>query len=418
MEFIRVLENPRKCMQRMGFLKWLVFDCSKSATSSLAKLGNNLISAISQKVTVPLTSELIIYIKSALTSPAHRQIFDKVKQHETQGGLENISVELQDAYLSSGNLPSRRGRLAKDEWFEYPSFAIGLGLVKKGTYSLSVRGLSFINIVPKEELQAFKQYNPDFNPLKVSIAQKLLLLFSIIENDGELLRYLYQQLLTNESVFPDIEASEFLPGILAEIIKEARSRVRSGDDLRRIGRIEKTIERFKNVQGKASTGGGGVRHETIAVRLEPFVDLGLLSKPDPFAYRYQVTDSTKTFFEPLINAESIDNFLLHSFFDTARKAFNLNAEHRTDRATILHPIKKAYDVLKSPLGYVPILEVCLSAVIYSITESGCYFEITEATDTLKSLQKERPELVRFNVDRWGALTFVKFNGDITKAMRV
>jgi len=412
MEFIRVLENPRKCMQRMGFLKWLVFDCSKSATSTLAKLGNNLVSTISQRVTVPITSELIMYIKSALSSPVHRQVSDKVKQQETQAGLDNISIELQDAYLSSGNLPSQRGRLAKDEWFEFPSFAVGLGLVKKGTYSLSVRGLSFINIVPQEELQAFKQYNPDFNPLKLSIAQKLLLLFSIIENDGELLRYLYQQILTNEGDFSDLAASEFLLDVLTKIIKEARLRVRSGDDLKRIGRIEKTIERLKRVQGKPPTGGGGVRHETIAVRLEPFVDLGLLAKPDPFAYRYQVIDATRTFFEPLINAESIDYFLHHSFFESASKAFNLNAEHRTGRETILPAIQKAYVILKSPLGYVPILEVCLLAGIYSIIESGYYFEIFEATDMLKALQKERPELVRFNVDRWGALTFVKFNRNI------
>jgi len=416
MEFISVLENPRKCMQRMGFLKWLVYDCYRSATSNLEKLGNNLISTISQKVIVPINSELILYIKSALTSPVHRQLFDKIKQYETQGGLENISVELQDAYLSNGNLPSRRGRLAKDEWFEYPSFAIGLGLIKKGTYSLSVRGLSFISIVNQEELQAFKHYKPNFNPLKISTGQKILLLFSIVENDGELLKYLYKQILTKDSVFSDIEASECLVEVFTEIIKKARSRVRSGDDLRRIGRIEQTIERLKRVKGKIPTGGGGVRHETIAVRLEPFVDLGLLSKPDPFAYRYQVTEATRTFFEPLINAESIDYFLHHSFFEAASKALNLNAEHRTDRETILPVIQKAYTILRSPLGYVPILEVTLLAGIHSIMESGYYFEISEATDMLKALQKERPELVRFNVDRWGNLTFVKFNGDITKAL--
>jgi len=64
------------------------------------------------------------------------------------------------------------------------------------------------------------------------------------------------------------------------------------------------------------------------------------------------------------------------------------------------------------LGYVPILYVCLLAGIYSIAGSAGYFEISQATDMLKALQKERPELVRFNVDRWGALTFVKFSGKV------
>ncbi|MEW6215927.1 MAG: hypothetical protein AB1478_12115, partial [Nitrospirota bacterium] len=137
-------------------------------------------------------------------------------------------------------------------------------------------------------------------------------------------------------------------------------------------------------------------------------------KPDPFAYRYQITNATKTFFELLIKSESIDYFLQHSFFDASNKAFVLNGKHMPGRETILPAIQKAYTILKSPLGYVPILEVTLLAGIYSITELGAYFEIFEAIDTLKSLQKEQPELVRFNVDRWGALTFVKFNGDILK----
>lgn len=414
MVFIRMIENPRKCMQRLGFLKWLIFDCSKSATSNLSTLGNNLIAVISQKVTVSLTNDLILYIKSALTSPVHREIFTKVKQQKNQEVLESINVELQDAYLSSINLPSRRGRLAKDEWFEYPSFAIGLALIKKGTYSLSVRGLSFLSLVPQEEIQALKQYKPEFNPLRISIAQKLLLVYSLVENDGQLLSYLYEQFLKKEVVFSDVEASERLPEILHKILKESRSRVRSGDDLQRTQRIKKTIERFKRVQGKPSTGGGGVRHETIAVRIEPFVDLGLLSKPDPFAYRYQITDATKTFFELLINSEGIDYFLHHSFFDTSNKAFALNGKHITDRETILPAIQKAYTVLRSPLGYAPILEVTLLAGIYSMTGAGTYFEISEALETLKSIQKEKPELVRFNVDRWGALTFVKFNSDLMK----
>ncbi|MEW6215143.1 MAG: hypothetical protein AB1478_08085, partial [Nitrospirota bacterium] len=219
MVFIRVIENPRKCMQRLGFLKWLVFDCSKRATSNLSTLGNNLIAAISQKVTVSLTNDLILYIKSALTSPVHREIFAKVKQQKNQEVLESINVELQDAYLSSVNLPSRRGRLAKDEWFEYPSFAIGLGLIKKGTYSLSVRGLSFLSLVPQEEIQAFKQYKPEFNPLRISITQEILLVYSLLENDGQLLSYLYEQLLKKEVVFSDVEASELLPEILHKILK-------------------------------------------------------------------------------------------------------------------------------------------------------------------------------------------------------
>jgi len=75
-------------------------------------------------------------------------------------------------------------------------------------------------------------------------------------------------------------------------------------------------------------------------------------------------------------------------------------------------LQKAYSILKSPVGYVPILELCLLAGIYSLIELGIYCEISEFIDVLKSLQKEKPRQVMFNVDRWGMLNFVKFNSDI------
>ncbi|HRD02024.1 MAG TPA: hypothetical protein PLP57_05190 [Candidatus Saccharicenans sp.] len=417
MEFIRAIENPRKCMQRLGFLKWLAFYCSKSATSNLSILGNNLISTVSKKILVPVTEELILYIKSALVSPVHRGIFAQVNQQKNEGDIKKtISVELQDAYLSSFDLPSRRGRLAKDEWFEYPSLAIGLALIKKGTYSLSVRGVSFLSLVIKEEIDAFKQYDKEFNPFKMSMKQKLLLLYCLVDNDGQMLKPLYKDIIKKDNTFSDIEASESLDEIFSGLLKESRPRVRSGDDIKRIQRIEKTIERLKTVKGKPSTGGGGVRHETIAVRLEPFVDLGLLLKPDPFAYRYRSTDATKSFFEPLICSDGIDVFLRNSFFSTVNSTYKLDAVHHTGRDIVLPAIQKAFITLKSPLGYAPILEVSLLAAINSITENRTFFELSECLEILKSIQKERPELVRFNVDRWGTLTFVKFNGDITKAI--
>jgi hypothetical protein len=229
------------------------------------------------------------------------------------------------------------------------------------------------------------------------------------------LKRLYEKLLQLCEPFSDWEAGDYLSDIYRLLAKESRSKARSGDDLLKIQKLLDTADKIQSWKGRAYKG-KGARDEAATIRLEPFVDLGLLSKPDPFAYRYQITDTTKTFFLPLMNSKSVEHFLWHSFFDASNKAFDLNAEHRVDRETILSVIQRTYTVLKSPLGYVPILEVALLAGIYSITEAGAYFEISESLDMLKSLQKERSELVRFNVDRWGALTFVKFNDDIMKAL--
>jgi len=419
MEFMRVLTNPDRCMQRLGFLKYLILKASQSATNNLATLGNELITGVSRKVYVILTPQLQNYVRIALTDAIYKNLrADLSKPLDENSERQVAQVELQDIYLADSSLQSRRGKLVKEDWRKYPYLAIDLGLLRKGTYSLLVRGQSFLSLVTEEERKAFGKQefsDVDVNPFQLTTEQRLLLLFSFIEKDGDVLSRLYSKLLPLSEPFTDREAGDYLPEIYRFISKESRKKARSGDDLLRIQKMLDTADKIEAWKGKPYSG-KGARELSITPRLEPFVDLGLLSKPDPYAYRYKVTDATKIFFEPLIKVESIDYFLHSSFFEVTSKAFNLNAEHRADREIILPAIQKAYVILKSPLGYVPILEVCLLAGIYSITESGRYFEISEATDTMKALQKEIPELVRFNVDRWGVLTFVKFNGDITKAM--
>lgn len=422
MEFIRVFTNPKRCMQRLGFLKPLVWRASQSATNNLSTLGKELIASVSQKVSITLSPHLEEYIKAVLTDPIYRNI-RTIASKPVEDTLDKpkVQIELQDLYLANSELPSRRGKLINDDWNKYPYLALNLGLLRKGTYSLLVRGQSFLSLVSDSEKKVFGKpggipFNEGSNPFQLTIPQRLLLLFSFIEGDGDVLKWLYEKLLPLSEPITDRETGGYLPEIYRAIIKEYRPKSRSGDDLLRIQRLLDTADKIERWTRAKPTGSKDILMQSVTPRLEPFVDLGLLSKPDPFAYRYKITDAIKTFFESLINSESIDHFLHYSFFKTANKAFNLNGENRPDRETILPAIQKAYTVLKSPLGYVPILEVALLAGIYSITESGSYFEISEVKDTLRFLQKEKPNLVRFNVDRWGALTFVKFNNDIMKVV--
>ena len=415
MVFIRMLENPRKCMQRIGFLKWLVQASSRTATSNISTLGECLITALSTKVSIRINPDLVKYVKTALRSRVHRGVYGKIRELEDGMTVQSLSLELQDGYLSASELPSRRGRLAKDEKQEYPSFALGLGLIRKGTYSLLVRGRSFLSLTPENEIAAFKEYDPESNPLRLSSQQKLLLAHCLIESDGHLLRGLYSSLMSQNGTFSDLEASGLLPGIFETILKKSKSRVRSGDDLKRIQRIEGTIKKLKEALRKPSIGGGGIRLETIAPRLEPFVDLGLLHKEDPFAYRYSTNTATDKFFRPLIESTSVDEYLSNRFFDAANEAMDLKGKKRADKTVVLPAIQRSYDTIKSPLGYAPIREVSLLAGIETLVDNGTYFELSESLEVLKTLQKENPNLVTFSVDRLGKLANVKFNDRIALA---
>lgn len=414
MGFIRAFINPRRSMQRVGFLKHLLWRASRSSTNSIVNLGNELITAVSQKVSVALKPQLQEYIKKTLTSSQYGNLRAAVVKAEAEMS-ENpkVKVEIQDVYLANPNIPSGRGRLVRDDWNRYAYLALDLGLLRKGTYSLMVRGQTLLSFVSEDEKNAFNisgdiPYEERPNPFFLTVQQKILLLFAFVEGDGDVLRRLYTKILGINEEFINKEYGDYLAGIYRTISKEYRSKARSGDDLQRVQRLVDTAAKIEAVKEKSAPGGKNPREHALAIRVEPFVDIGLLAKPDPFAYRYQITDATKTFFEPLINSEGIDHFLQHCFFKSSNKALALNGEHTIDRELMLSTIQKAYSILTNPLGYAPILEVCLLAGIYSITERGAYFEIAESIDILKALQKEKPELVRFNVDRWGTLTFVKF----------
>jgi hypothetical protein len=280
------------------------------------------------------------------------------------------------------------------------------------------RGRSFLSLVPDEESKAFDidiVNSPRItNPFFLSVAQKLLLLFSLVDADGDLLRPLYKILLSFADPLTAADAGNYLPDVYRMLAEEARNRVRSGDDSLRIQMILNNAEKIEAVKRNPNPGGKNPREHGITVRLEPFVDIGLLDKVDPFTYSYRVTNATKRFFEPLLESESVDDFLNSRFFTTANKSLNLNGEHTVASVTCLPMLQKAYNVLKSPVGYSPILELCLLAGIYSLVEAGNYLEISESIQILKSLQKDKPRLVTFNVDRWGMLNFVKFNDDLAK----
>jgi hypothetical protein len=423
MEFVRVFTNPQRCMQRLGFLKHLLWRASQSATNNLSTLGKDLVTAVTQRIAAVLTPELDEYISTASADSRHKSL-GRAAPRDRDGCTEQtrVEVEIQEFFLAHLDVPSRRGRLVKDDWRRYPHLAVNLGLLRKGTYSLLVRGQAFLGLVSDEEKKGFVRdasgvlATSASNPLRLTPQQKLILLYSLVRNDGDILRELFSRLLQINDSFTDWQAGDYLPDIYRKVAKESRHRVRSGDDLVKIQRLldsAANIERWKGKRYK----GKGARDEAATIRLEPLVDLGLLSKPDPFAYRYLATEATKIFLGLLTNSESIEEFLDHSFFAASSRALAFQGEHDTRRETILVPLQKAYNILRSPLGYVPILEVALLSGISSLTESGKYFEISEAMETLKSLQREAPEFVTFNVDRWGGLSVVKFKHDIAQVTK-
>jgi hypothetical protein len=406
MSFLRGFENTSRCMQRLGFVKYLVSRCARTATSSLDSLGKDLVGTVTRKVNAPLTPALYRYIKRRLTDRAYDDLKRRLK------GLsegEQVYIEIQDAYLASSSLPSRTGKLVYEDWRKFPYFLSSLGLMRKGTYSLLVMGHTLLRLVPPEEVAAFREYTPEVNPFLLANKQRLLFLFLFLERDGDVLQPLYARISELPQPFSDREAGDLLPPIFRSLVKRYQERARSADDTTRLQRLLDTAASIERWKGKPYTGMGARQH-AVTVRLEPFVDMGLLTKDDPFSYKYALSEVGEAFFARFAQAEDIGAFLESAFFRAVDSAFGFGARHADDDR-IFTRFYEGYEQLKSPWGYAPIKDVALLAGIRSLIEDGLYFEIEEAVSLLKALQRERPDVVVFNIDRMGNLVYVKFNDD-------
>ena len=394
-------------MQRLGFVKYTVYKCSLRDSSTLNGIGKGLLDTVTKKFSVSLNQSVKDYIQLRLTNRIYRDIREIVKKiGEGSESNNSVSLELQDIYLSSQNIPSKTGKLISDDRRKYPYFAISLGMVRKGTYSLLVRGKVLLEFTDKEEVESFNQPTNSINPFILTTDQKIIFLYSLLEGDGDVLNPLYAELTKKEDSFSDRDAGDYLPFIYHKIYKSFNSRVTTGvekDKLERLRRSADTIEKWK---GKPYTG-KGAREQSITPRLEPFVDLGFLKKQDPYKYEYRFSEQGGVFFDSFCVNEDVGKFLDDYFFLALNKSFKLEA-NPAKKHEIMEALFSAFNTIKSPLGYAPIKEIALFGAIRALVDKREYFEIGQATKLIMEYQKSHPYAARFQVDRSGAPVYVKF----------
>jgi len=405
MAYFRVLDSAKRPMQRLGYLKHLLNRCAALETSNVETLGHDLTEAVMRKVRTSVTPELADYVQRRLTDSVYRTLRNQVATWKRGGMLNDIYMDIQDLYLSDSRLPSRTGKLVSEDWRKYPYLGVHLGLIRAGTWSPFERGMALLQLTPKVELEAFREYKSDANPLFLSLGQRMLLLYCLLENDGDVLQPLYGQLVERD-VFSDRDAGDLLPEIFRALSQQFWNRGLPAEERDRLDRLLKIAESIGQWRGRPYSG-GGAREEAIKVRVEPFTDLGLLLKDDPYRYEYRLSPQGRAFFTALGPTTDIGTFLDTAFFQTWAAAFGpADACPATDdemRTALVH----AWNDIKSPLGYAPIVDVALLGGIYALTEQNVYFEIATARQFLRDWQKESPAAVRFSVDRMGNMAHVR-----------
>jgi len=407
-----IIENASRRMQRLGYLKLLIAQASKSSTSNLKVLGSNLISTVTRLISIYPTPELANYLRVTIPGQPDKSLLQQLEKSLSLTKPTDIKVQIQDIYLSSKNLPSQRGRLVPRDSTNYPRLGVSLGLLRKDSYTPLVRGQVLLHLLKPDEVSTFQEYSPDMNPMLLTQEQQFFFLYTIITSDKHLIIPLYHQLLDTKEEFADYEAGNLLPGIIRNIYGNFRQQVRSGADairLKKLLEMADVIERWKDREYK----GQGARDETITVRLEPLVDLGILTKDDPFSYRYRLSPIGRRLMTQLTKNDK-EQDIKRQFFTHIIDAYSLGLGKISDDAERLHFIYESYSRLKSPLGYAPINDVMLLGILLAIAAKRGSFEIEEGMQTARTIQQKHPNLVRFNVDRMGKLNFIKFEKEIVE----
>jgi len=403
---IRVLDAANRTMQRLGYLKPLCALVNETETSNLATLGKRFIDRVTKRVRIapPFDAETRDYVKCRLTDGTYRELRKAVL--EGANGSP-VYLELQDAYLADASLPSRTGKLVETGARRYPYLGTSMGLIKKGTYSALTRSLVLMAVTHKEELNAFVELDKKHNPLRISDSHALVFLYCLVDNDAAVVQPFFQRLVSLPGTsFDERVAGDLLPDIFRQIEKDQRNRAITAEERDRLTLLLKGAASIDKWKGKAYTG-GGARQESATVRLEPYCDLGFLTKPDRDRFEYRVTDRVRNWLSSWEQAGTTDAFLQERFF-SAFAAFRGWTVRQADDDQASDALVAAGGALKSSLGYSPITDVALLAGTRLLTQRRQVLELGRSTELLKALQKRDPTFLRFTVDRMGTLAYVKF----------
>lgn len=401
---IRVLDSANRTMQRLGYLKALAALVNENQTSNLETLGKRLISRVTRRVQLcpPFDEDLQEYAKTRLTDRLYSEMRRKIIDN-----AGTAAVELQDVYLADRTLPSSTGKLVQANWRRYPYLGTSLDLVKKGTYSALTRSLVLLAVTPTAELAAFRDLDKLHNPMRISDSQAAVLLYCFLDNDAEVALPLLRNLVGfGDTSFDERIVGDLLPDILRNLVVTYRKRSLPAAEKDRVSMLTKIAGSIEKWKGRPYTG-SGAREEAIRVRLEPYCDLGLLSKPSRDKYEYKTTFAAGALVDYYRKFEDADEFLQNGFFAAFAACRGITARKAED-AEATTALFEAGEKLKSSLGYTPITDVGLLAGTRLLSEQKRILELTRTLELLKSLQKEDPNFVRFTVDRMGTLAYVKF----------
>lgn len=379
---VRWMDYARRSMQRLGFIKWLLRFTTSSRTQTLESLTRAFYNEVTARV--------------PLDARQRQTFFEYVSQQHLHRRYDHgvESVEMQDLFLSDPHLPSHTGAITGElerkgyrhsVYVEIPTWATRVQLIRQRNYTLTDRGrvLQLAGGLSVDE----ESENHKTNPLFLSLPEQYVLLFCLIEVDGDLLAEMYKRLLDAQT-FTRSDAGEMAAAGLQDLRDRRLKNANFGPMQQLRTKLERTIEAIK----KQRPGGLGPRESIATPRTEPLVDCGILTKPNVEKYEYSFTDWGKSFLLALISHQPVGDFI-NSHLSSAISCLT---GQTVQEGAELSDIRQPYLQLKSGIGYVSLQELGLLTVAHAISSpTKNLFEIKSVEETLKKAAMQSNQQIRF-----------------------
>lgn len=401
---LRWISFSRVSMQRPGALVAVAAGASERPTD-LAGITRAYAPLLQRSIAVPpdRANDVVTYLRELRLWKRYGRL------READALPVNASVQLQDLWLADPRVPSATGAITDDVVDEPPQLAATLRLIREKNFTLTDRGKALLATALPPRRDAPDQEVVSSNLFLLNPGARAVFLYALLDADADFLGSAYRCAApTDETEFTRASFADQLNDACRDLKSRWVRRVRTGTERKLLMRLDElAAEIDKPRESGKRWGGGRPPDQTATVRLEPYVDLGLITKLSRSAYHYRISGTQREFFDAVVSADDADGFLDRALFGTYLKGVGITPSVPSDDV-IWERIVEAYRTLRSPLGFAAFREVAVLAIARLLDEgAGSFFEVADAVRLLRAKRAEDPRALRFGVARGGALTYMK-----------
>lgn len=401
---LRFVAYTRVGMQRAGLLVASCVAAEDRRPADVERIAAQISRYVQRTVTVPpkLRGATQTYLNSL-------RLWKRYGPLRGRPLSDSDLIEVQDLWLSDPGVPSATGALTPENATEMPQLAISLRLLRDGTLTRTDRGRALVLSSGEGKVAALRDGEPEPNPFVLTIGAQLLILSALIEADGDFLQSLWRtSRALNGSVFTRPDFTQDLAAACADLRVRGRARARTGADQQLLRRLAEWEEAVRQERKSGSDWGGGRPPDQMAtLRLEPFVDVGMIDRVDRYAYRYRLNEGQVRFWRLVAEGEDPGSIIRRGLVAGWMAATGHEAAPATEQE-IWSAIRYAYGDLRSSLGFASFAEVVLVAVGRLLAEEiPRWFELQDGIDVLNERRRLSPREVRLGLNRGGELTYMK-----------